>query len=106
MVSTKPNNSVRFSLRYYDLAIHEFLTQICKVGFKLKSSCKVEFKLNQKVLGYSHNIYATIVQRGLFYQASHDCDLHGSQLGNTVDFPTPPPACLAPSRTLKASQQR
>lgn len=70
----------------------------------LVPSCKVGFKFNQKVLGYSHNLYATIVQMGLFRQASHDCGLQGSQLGKTVDFPTPPPACLVPSSTMKVSQ--
>lgn len=44
------------------------------------------FKSNQKAVGYSHDIHVATVQVGMSCQVSHDCSLHGSQLGEIDDY--------------------
>ena len=82
-----------------------FLVQITVTGmaFKLCSS-KVHFLSNQKVVGFSHDIHATIAPVSMSYQASHRRSSQCLQLGKTDDHFTCLLACPVPSSTANASQ--
>lgn len=47
--------------------------------------CGVVFKFNQKAIGCSHNIHASIVPLGKSCKTSCYCNSQGSQLGKTLD---------------------
>lgn len=74
-------------------------------------SCHEFFKSNQKVVGYTYDIYVTILQVGIFYQPSCYCiwmmfetflQFQSSQMSKTIDFFSLSIACTEPSSIMKA----
>lgn len=71
-----------FSPRAYDLCSHRFLATMSGIV----SSCRVELKSKQKIIGYSHDINAIFALMGMTCQATHYSSSQSSQLCNTDDY--------------------
>lgn len=70
------------------------------------SSCGTDFNSNKEVVSCTNNSSATVAPMDISFHTSHYCSSQGSQLGKTIgDFPLSPAACIAPSSTMKTSQQ-
>lgn len=64
----------------------------------------MDFKSNEKIVAYTYDIPATIVELGMSCEASHYCTAESSQLDNVNNFFTHWVLYTVPSIATKASQ--
>ena len=85
MMSIFQNDSIGFSPRTHELSIHRFFFFFFypfSFGhcWEQVSSHGVGLRFNQKVVGYSPNIYATISPAGISHEGSYYHNVNSSNL--------------------------
>lgn len=87
----------------YDLHSHRLLALIIVVINNTFCLVEKDLKPNQKVIGNSHDICATIVSVSICSQASHNCSSQGSQFWKSVDYFLSLGVYITPYTTMKAN---
>lgn len=86
--------------RVYDIPSHDLLTSM--QNWKWNGA---DLVANQKTVGYSHNCHTVIAQVHSEWPANHYCNWKGPERPLSMSF-LPLLACVVPSSTLNASQER
>lgn len=92
-MSIQQNSSSMFTTGAPAIPNNGFLARFTVPGMPLLLWSR--HQIQQKVVGYTHSIHATVAPMSISSYTSPNCSSQGSQLAETVNGPRPSAACLA-----------